>query len=187
MPTPPAAAWISTFSPGWRPARSTSPYQAVAKTAGTEAAVANDQPSGIGTRWRTSATACVPSALSNRPITRSPTARPVTPGPSWATTPAPSLPGSAAPGYMPSAISTSRKLRPQARIVTRTSPGPSGRSAIGAATRWSMVPASRTSTRHGAVAVRGGGSALASLGAKAAPSRRASSGSVPVRTDGSAR
>ncbi len=148
---------------------------------GVAAARANDQPSGTRTRSRWSVTATVPNDPSNMPITRSPGASPVTSGATSRTTPAPSLPSSpAGPGYMPSAFSTSRKLRPAARMVTRTWPGASGSrtSGQGVRTRLSKVPLPVVSSRQ--ASAPGGGvravevAARASRAARTAPSRRAS-------------
>ncbi|GAA5608801.1 hypothetical protein Sgri01_07170 [Streptomyces griseus] len=97
---------------------------------GTEAASWNVQSSGMRTTMRASAADVSANESGSSPITRSPTAVPVTPGPTSVTTPAPSPPIDAAPGYMPSEMSTSRKLRPAARTATRTRPSPSGSSAF---------------------------------------------------------
>ncbi|RGC65733.1 hypothetical protein C5N14_27190 [Micromonospora sp. MW-13] len=81
------------------------------------------------------------------PITRSPGARSVTPGPTSTTTPAPSLPITAdGSGYIPNAINTSRKFTPAARMAMRTWPASRGAGAAGARPIPSRVP--------GAVAAR---------------------------------
>ena len=99
IPTPPAAACTSSFCPGRAPARSARPYQAVANATGTDAARANDQPSGIGASSRASVTATGPNPPPVvMPATRSPAASPVTPGPVSRTTPASSLPMIPPPG-----------------------------------------------------------------------------------------
>ncbi len=88
------------------PARTTTP-------AGSARAAADRPPRPARTRR--------PAAPSrDRPARRS-----STPGPTSSTTPAPSPPIAASPGYIPSAISTSRKFTPAARTATRTSPAPS--------------------------------------------------------------
>ncbi len=151
MPTPPAAAWTRTDSPDLRPPRSSSAYSAVRNTSGTPAAWVNDQPSGIGHTLRRSAITTGPNAASTMPMTRSPTARSSTPGPTSSTTPAPSRPMiPASPGYMPSTFITSRKLTPAARIAIRTSPGSSADSACGhgIVVRLSTVPEAVKSSRH---------------------------------------
>ena len=189
MPTPPVPAWISTDSPGRSRARSRRPYAAVRNAIGTDAARSYDQPSGIGATIRWSATARGPNAPPNRPNTRSPGARPVTPGPTSVTTPAPSLPIARSSATMPSARTTSRKFSPAARTAMRTWPSPRGARDSVASTRarFSRVPLAVTSRR---VPGRGGGSGVstrASLGTRISPSRRASCGSPVASADGSAR
>ena len=72
-----------------------------------------------------------PERTGSSPITRSPTARPSTSGPTSSTTPAPSPPRVASPGYIPNAIRTSRKFRPPHACRSepgqpRAAPGASG-------------------------------------------------------------
>jgi hypothetical protein len=54
VPTPPAAAWISTLSPGPTRPRSTSAYHAVRNANGTPAATVSDRPAGVGATIRAS-------------------------------------------------------------------------------------------------------------------------------------
>src|ERR1700721_1815858 len=100
IPTPPVAACTNTRSPAFTPANTDNPYNAVKNTTGTPAACANDQPTGTTVTNRASTTASEPTTP-NKPITKSPTASPVTPGPTSLTTPAPSTPISPPPGYIP--------------------------------------------------------------------------------------
>ena len=83
-------------------------------------------------------------------MTWSPTRSAETSAPTSVTTPAPSPPITSAPGYMPSAMRTSRKFSPAARMATRTSPGPSASVAWeeAARTRRSSEPADDTSSRQ---------------------------------------
>ncbi len=160
-------------------------------TTGTDAASANDQPTGILATSRWSATTVGPNAPSmNRPNTRSPGANPVTPGPTSSTTPAPSLPIIATPGYMPSPTRTSRKFRPAARTAIRTCPGSSGARACGAGNdaRFSRVPTAETSIRHvDSPASERSAPLLASVancGTYAVPARTATCGSPASITAG---
>src|SRR6202035_5061386 len=82
------------------------------------------------------------------PITASPTANPVTPGPTSVTTPAPSAPNCAAPGYIPSATNTSRKFTPTAATATRSSPAANSTRGHGWTTRSSSVPPLPAANRH---------------------------------------
>ncbi len=108
------------------------------------------QLSGIRARVRWSVTASGPNDPGITPNTRSPGTSSVTSSPTSTTTPAASPPRLAAPGYMPSPISTSRKFRPAARTATRTCPGSSGAvaSALGSNARLSRVPAPVESRCH---------------------------------------
>ena len=181
MPTPPAAACTSTDSPGRSPARSTSRSRRSGTPPGptppartTSRPASGHQPCG---RPRASG----PKAPGNRPMTRSPdreTGR--RPGPtSTHHTGALAAQRRPAPGYMPSAISTSRKFSPAARTATRTSPGASGASRLRArrpGARSSSVPVPPVSSRH----------AAARRAARSAPPRpaRASRGAErPARPD----
>src|SRR5246500_402169 len=100
IPTPPVAACTNTFSPALRPASTDNPYSALKNTPGTLAACADDHPTGTAVTNRASTTASEPTTP-NKPITASPTASPLTSGPTSTTTPAPSTPISPPPGYMP--------------------------------------------------------------------------------------
>ena len=114
------------------------------------------------------------------PMTRSPASKPVTPGPTSVMTPAPSLPMECSPGYMSSAMSTSRKFSPAARTDTRTWPGSSGSrtSGQGSRARFSSVPGFVVPSRQ-APAPDGGVSSSpvftrTSRGSSTVPSRTAS-------------
>ncbi|PSK61564.1 hypothetical protein B0E53_06536 [Micromonospora sp. MH33] len=101
----------------------------------------NDQPAGMRATRSRAATTWGPKPGSNMPSTRSPGARSSTSGPTSSTMPAPSLPIRAAgSGYMPSAMSTSRKFTPVARTATRTWPEASSVAGAGTSATPSSVP-----------------------------------------------
>ncbi len=162
------------------------------KAIGTDAASVNVHSSGMRTsrRWSATASRAKPSTT---PITRSPTASVVTSSATSVTTPAPSPPMGASPGYMSRAISTSRKFSPIARVAILTSPGARGGLSAGSSARLSTVPRPFTSSRQlpvpagGTSAVPRPDPARASLGTYAVPSRSASWFSPPASTAGSAR
>ncbi|RPK55138.1 hypothetical protein EES42_42635 [Streptomyces sp. ADI95-17] len=133
---------------------------------GTEAAWVNDQPSGILATIRWSVTAVGPKPPLSRPMTRSPGAIPVTSGPTSTTTPAPSMPIVARPGYMSSAMSTSRKFSPAACTATRIwpLPRPSRACGWGSRPRPSRVPLFSLSSRQ--AGTPGGGSSAPSRPAR---------------------
>ncbi|COZ36277.1 Uncharacterised protein [Mycobacterium tuberculosis] len=64
------------------------------------------------------------------------------------TTPAPSAPNSAAPGYIPNATNTSRKLTPKARTSIRTCPGANSFAGHDANVKSSRVPAPPATNRQ---------------------------------------
>ena len=119
-------AWISTDSPGCSRGQVDQPV-----VGGEE----DDRHGGrlgeapaVGDRARRAGGRSTATGRSRRRTGPSPgrrRRRPVTPGPTSSTTPAPSLPSGALAGYMPRAISTSRKFRPAARTDADLS-APSG-------------------------------------------------------------
>src|SRR6516164_8032470 len=142
MPTPPVAACTNTRCPARTPANTDNPYSAVKNTTGTPAASVNDQSRGTRTTNRWSTAASEP-ARPRIPITASPAANPVTPGPTSTITPAPSAPNCAAPGYIPSATNTSRKFTPTAATATRTCPAANSARGQGWTSRSPSVPRRR--------------------------------------------
>src|SRR3954469_7503682 len=92
-PTPPAAPAIATVSPGARLTARMAPY-AVAPATNSEPATSHGTAAGLGVNW-VAGTATYSAWLDRRlenPMTSSPTAKPLTPEPNSATTPARSLP-----------------------------------------------------------------------------------------------
>src|SRR6516162_2407675 len=100
MPTPPVAACTNTRCPARTPANTDNPYSAVKNTTGTPAASVNDQPRGTRTTNRWSTAASEP-ARPRIPITASPTANPVTPGPTSTITRRPRRPTAPRPDTFP--------------------------------------------------------------------------------------
>lgn len=131
-PTPPAAAWISTRSPGRTRANTVSACQAVIATRGTAAACAKSR--FFGFRASAAAGAAVYSAYAPRgetgsmPYTSSPGTNRVTPAPTRSTVPATSLPGVQGrvtrSGTRPDLSTASPGLTPAPPTRTSTSPGP---------------------------------------------------------------
>jgi hypothetical protein len=130
-PTPPAAPETTTVSPGWTRAARTMAH-AVKPATGIAPATSQGRPAGLAARFAASAT--VYSAwldrVSTQPMTSSPGATLVTPGPSASTIPAKSLPcpdGNVAGQRScsaPSRIFASPGLMPAALTLTSTWPGP---------------------------------------------------------------
>src|SRR6202453_1851639 len=128
-PTPPAAPETATTSPGDSATACTVPY-AVAPTTNSAPACSHGTPAGFAVR------SCSPTStysawlarLCVKPMTSSPAATPVTPGPASATIPARSLPspdGKVAGHILsskPSRIFASPGLMPAALTWTSTSP-----------------------------------------------------------------
>ncbi len=116
------------------------------------------------------------------PNTRSPGARSVTSGPTARTTPAPSLPIRAAgSGYIPSAISTSRKFTPVARTAMRTWPAAGSAAVAGTGATPSSVPGATGARCHNPSGRRSSSSvARANRGTRTAPPRSATCPPVDV-------
>ena len=129
VPTPDDPAVTMSVSPALSRPLVTMASWLVMNTLGTAAASSQDQPSGTGTRKRASRVAYSAAEAGPRPITRSPTEKPSTPGPRASTVPANSMPAGTgstwegSPRSTATTISTPR-LSPEARTRTRASPGP---------------------------------------------------------------
>ena len=96
LPTPPAAAWTSSVSPAASRARRCSPNHPVWYVMKKAAASASSRPSGAGKMpWAfiRASSANAPWGMAGPPMTRSPGANPVTPGPAVRTSPHSSMPG----------------------------------------------------------------------------------------------
>ena len=118
-PTPPAAAGTSTVSPRRSAAAWPNTASMVMNTVGVVAACSKVMLGGMPTRVRSDATTWEPREPAARPNTRwpgykaDPDPDPDPPCATATTTPAQSPPGApGSPGYMPSTLSTSRKLTP---------------------------------------------------------------------------
>ena len=125
-PTPPVAAWINTRSPALRIRQDTARRYA---RSGSDRQWRRQYRNGRrpGNRRASSARTSAWVAIDPcaRATTRSPRAKPTTPGPTSSTTPAHSPPnGTGAPGYAPNATSVSRKFTPVACTRTCICPGP---------------------------------------------------------------
>ncbi|GIM02635.1 hypothetical protein Vretimale_7413, partial [Volvox reticuliferus] len=124
-PTPPVAPCTSTRSPGRSPAALPNTWWAVMKTVGMVAASSKLKQPGIATSvWGLLCTS-VPRLPAARPNTAVPggSSAASTPSPAATTTPAQSPPGApGSPGYMPSTLSTSRKLTPTALTLSASLP-----------------------------------------------------------------
>ena len=96
LPTPPAAACTSSVSPAASRARRCSPNHPVWYVMKKAAASASSRPSGAGRMlfaFIRAISANAPVGMAGPPITRSPGANPVTPGPAVTTSPHSSTPG----------------------------------------------------------------------------------------------
>ena len=122
-PTPPVAAWIRIDWPGCTSASSRSAVVRRGEHDERGGGLGVGPAGRDGRTRRASAWTTVPVPSGNRPITRSPTAKSVTPSPTSITTPAPSLPSSASWVNMPSVIITSRKLAATACHLDADVPG----------------------------------------------------------------
>ena len=189
-PTPPAAAWIRTVWPGRRAASASNAYSAVRKATGTAAASSKESSGGLRTTRDAGTVTKERKEPGANPITGSPTRNSRTPGPTVRTTPAPSSPrGPASPGYRPSVLRTSRKLRPVARSSISTSPGPGARRSCGRSVRLSSKPRSRTKSSTawvGPCAPWAGESQGTSRAARLSPPRCATSSSASAERSSSA-
>src|SRR5579875_3864845 len=152
-PTPPAAPETTSVSPG-RSATARTAAQAVNPATGSAPATSQGTFAGFGVRLAASTTAYSAwlDRVSTQPITSSPSATPVTPGPSRSTVPARSLPcpdGNVA-GHRscsrPSRILASPGLMPAALTRTSTCPAPGSGTGTSATSSTSSVPYSPNRT-----------------------------------------
>src|SRR5579875_843263 len=152
-PTPPAAPETTSVSPG-RSATARTAAQAVNPATGSAPATSQGTFAGFGVRLAASTTAYSAwlDRVSTQPITSSPSATPVTPGPSRSTVPARSLPcpdGNVA-GHRscirPSRILASPGLMPAALTLTSTCPDPGSGTGTSATSSTSSVPYSPNRT-----------------------------------------
>ena len=173
MPTPPAPAWISTRSPACSAGQVEQPVVGgeeddrhrggllegpCRRDRGEQRALGDrERPEGAGDQPHHP----VADGEVGRPRRR-PRRRPRPPR----------CRSAASPGYMPRAISTSRKLSPAARTATRTSAGPSGSAASRARDQREALEGAALGRRRGARAPAAGQRAAP---APPAPSRGASS------------
>eukprot|EP00964_Phaeocystis_antarctica_P088953 scaffold56656_cov67-Phaeocystis_antarctica.AAC.2 len=114
-PTPPAAAWTSAACPR----RSCAPPSAectVLHVIGSVHAASKESAAGLGASHAAGPRATFARLATLNPRTAVPVRKWVAPRPACRTTPAQSAPGGpGSPGYSPSTLTTSRKLRPTAR------------------------------------------------------------------------
>jgi len=114
-PTPPAAAWTSAACPR----RSCAPPSAactVLHVIGSVHAASKESAAGLGASNAAGPRATLARLATLNPSTAAPVRRWAEPRPACRTTPAQSPPGGpGSPGYSPSTLITSRKLRPTAR------------------------------------------------------------------------
>ena len=143
IPTPPVAACTSTRSPAFkRPDRPARSRRSRTRSAPSRPARTTIPPAPARAAWRSvTPTGPTPREHPHHPIADGET---VHPGTELEHHPRALAANScAAPGYMPSAINTSRKFSPPARTATRTSPGSSAPADSGAGrARPSSVPLS---------------------------------------------
>jgi hypothetical protein len=146
-PTPPAAPDTTTVSAAVSPTARTA-ANAVAPATNSAPAMSHGTAAGLGVRCSASATAYSAwlARLSVQPMTSSPAANPVTPGPVSATIPARSLPspdGKVA-GHLecsrPARILASPGLIPAALTRTSASPGPGAGRGTSTTFRTSIPP-----------------------------------------------
>jgi hypothetical protein len=156
-PTPPAAAWIRTRSPGATRATSCNACSAVTDAVTIDAACSKLSVGGLRTTWAARATTWEAWAPQASATTSSPTASSATSAPQAVMVPAHSMPStrgsgsasSAAAGNMPRACSTSRKLSPDACTRIITSSGSSTRGGVRRRLRRPSSPGASASRRKG--------------------------------------
>ena len=159
-PTPPAAPDTTSVSPDCSPTARIAAH-AVNPTTGSAPATSHGRLAGFGVRLAASTTTYSAwlDRVSTQPITSSPTATPVTSGPSRSTTPARSLPspeGNVAGKRAcsrPSRILASPGLMPAALTRTSTSPDPG--SGTGTSATFSTSPVPYSSNRTAFIAASG--------------------------------